>query len=438
MFTLAVNLGLISNPFGWVVLGIGAAIVAISLLITNWDLVSAAAVTAWNWLKNTWGNMSGFAKLIVLGIAPFIAIPMLIYENWDSISELFFTIADSLSFLGGAFDGVAEEWNSFVNGIGMLKNMLLEVWGALPSEFKEILIMAMVSPVLGLGSLIWNAFSKVYTNIKARMTEGGMGFIQAFIMGMLDSVNDLKESVSKVFSVVARFLPHSDAAEGPLSAITKSGKAFVTTFAYGMNSAKNNLRPAIAGAMNEVKDGVSGESLLSQAWDGFKNIGSKAMEKASAGIDKVKEFGKKSGAALIETFSEGIDSAKGFMDGSISKVFGKSKEQFPQSNAKRGAFSNLSGSGKALMETFAEGVQSAEGMLNPVFAKLASPKSIDPIVNSGNVVNNESNPRQTTIQANKLVEIVINGSNMNLSPDRLGRMLLDAINEEMSRYEAFA
>lgn len=57
------NLAMLANPVTWIVLGIIALIAAIVALAMNWDKVTAAMQTAWEWIKNVasaiWDNLVG-------------------------------------------------------------------------------------------------------------------------------------------------------------------------------------------------------------------------------------------------------------------------------------------------------------------------------------------------------------------------------------------
>ncbi|WP_028844732.1 phage tail tape measure protein [Thermodesulfovibrio thiophilus] len=48
-----------TTPVGWVIMGIIALVAAGYLLWRNWDKVSKALVSAWNWLKENWGKILG-------------------------------------------------------------------------------------------------------------------------------------------------------------------------------------------------------------------------------------------------------------------------------------------------------------------------------------------------------------------------------------------
>ncbi|ODA44234.1 Phage tail length tape-measure protein [Thermodesulfovibrio sp. N1] len=48
---------MLTNPIGWILLGITALVAAGYLLYRNWDKVSKALSSAWNWLRENWKKL---------------------------------------------------------------------------------------------------------------------------------------------------------------------------------------------------------------------------------------------------------------------------------------------------------------------------------------------------------------------------------------------
>lgn len=69
----------------------------------------------------------------------------------------------------------------------------------------------------------------------SRLTKSGAAFVDSWATGVLGN-NSAVDAVHHVFTQVARLMPHSDAETGPLAGITKSGAAFGLTFADGITS----------------------------------------------------------------------------------------------------------------------------------------------------------------------------------------------------------
>lgn len=69
----------------------------------------------------------------------------------------------------------------------------------------------------------------------SRLTKSGAAFVDSWATGVLGN-NSAVDAVHHVFTQVARLMPRSDAETGPLAGITKSGAAFGLTFADGITS----------------------------------------------------------------------------------------------------------------------------------------------------------------------------------------------------------
>ncbi len=169
------------------------------------------------------------------------------------------------------------------------------------------------------------------------MKESGSSLFGAFGLGILDSISDLKTTVNTVMSVIARFLPHSNADEGPLSNLTGSGAAFVDTFALGMTQRKASL----GSVLTEVTSGFE------TGWGTMKN----------------------SGIKLVETFATGIKSNVGKAYDTVIEMAEKIRRPFPNSDAKEGPLSTLTKSGRATVTAFASGIETETPRLKPVMQR---------------------------------------------------------------------
>ncbi|UPY79879.1 phage tail tape measure protein (plasmid) [Leptospira weilii] len=440
-FTVAMNLGLVSNPIGWIVIGVVAAIAGIALLITYWDEIKTAAVSAWTWITETWAGLGGFVKLLITWFLPFIGIPLLIHEHWSTIKDFLFGIWDGI-VSGGAkiksmwndspswFKGLAyglalltlpvtwmimvpaliiAHWDTLKNFVTGFTSQILDAFNSLPYGVKEALILAFVNPLLGIGSLIWSALSNIIGNIRNRMKESGSSLFSAFGLGIMDSINDLKTTVNSVMSVIARFLPHSNADEGPLSNLTGSGAAFVDTFALGMKQRKATL----GSVLTEVTSGFE------TGWGSIKNTG----------------------VALVETFSTGVRSNVDKAYNAIIDMANKIRKPLPNSDAKEGPLSTLTRSGRATVSTFAAGIEMETPRLKPVMQRfneaLAPEKGIirrlkeESDEEEGGIF---SGKKGSTISIGSLIgQLVVGGGKENKR--QIGEILADALFEELDRYD---
>ena len=212
-FTVA----LLANPVTWVVLGIVALGAALIALWKNWDVVS-------EWLQNTWKRTT---EVVNTGIE------WLVTGFWRMIE-----------FLGGLparfFEAAQSIWNAFTDGIQTLITVPRDLMATGLERMRE-LPGEMASIFKDAGAGLWNAF-----------TDG--------IRSVIDKpVEMVKEGLGRVRNL----LPFSDAKEGPLSALTASGGAFIETFMAGMHQAMPGMKPAFATGLGEMVDLPSPES----KWD---------------------------------------------------------------------------------------------------------------------------------------------------------------------------
>jgi TP901 family phage tail tape measure protein len=159
---------------------------------TKAALVISKAMTAAQWLFNA-ALTANPIGLVIAAIAALVAAGIWLYKNWDTV----------VAFLTSA-------WESF-------KAAFLS-W----------------SPV----QWVMDAFSKVmdfFSNLS--LADSGYKLMQTLADGLLSAATLPIKAVEAVLGKVRNFLPFSDAKTGPLSELTKSGAAIMTTLGDGMKSA---------------------------------------------------------------------------------------------------------------------------------------------------------------------------------------------------------
>ncbi len=177
----ALKVAAMSNPIGLAVVGI---VTALALIITYWDDIKTTAVETWNWIVNTWSNLSGFGKLLVVWLMPIVGIPLMMNVNWNKIKDIFLLVGTGITKgfsniypyiqpIINAPSWIVSAWNSLTKFFGKIVNSIFRIFANLPSGIQEILVLAMVNPIFGLYSLIWQALSNVIGNIRNRMKDSG-------------------------------------------------------------------------------------------------------------------------------------------------------------------------------------------------------------------------------------------------------------------------
>lgn len=190
---------LLANPVTWVVMGIGTLVIALVALYRNWDIVTAFLGRAWDALKAKFapvveffsrafafleGLFKRYGTVALSVLMPIIGIPLLIVRNWEGIKAFFFGL-----------------WNNVLESI--------------------------------------KALFKVFR-------EAGAGLWEAFVSGLKSVLLKPVEVVKSGLEKLRKLLPFSDAKEGPLSTLTKSGAAMIHTLGAGMRGALPDLRKTLA------------------------------------------------------------------------------------------------------------------------------------------------------------------------------------------------
>lgn len=211
--TWSFTAALLANPITWIVLGIMALIGVIILLWRNWDRVTAAFSAGWAWVQQAFQTAISFIMNIVNGligfftqfgvqilavVAPFIGIPLLIIQNWGSISTFFSNL-----------------WNGMIQSV---QNALGWIGNFIRSKFEEF-------------------------------KNSGAALLDAFTEGIKSAVMKPYEAAKEGLAKLRKLLPFSDAKEGPLSQLTRSGRAVPETFAEGILQRKFLPKQAMAAAL---------------------------------------------------------------------------------------------------------------------------------------------------------------------------------------------
>ncbi|AOP32567.1 hypothetical protein A0128_00950 [Leptospira tipperaryensis] len=412
--TLA-SAGLITNPFGWIVLGAMAAITVIALIVSQWDNIKAAASNAlnvvlvkfdsfvnflkigWNKIKSTWSEMPDWARgliavigLIITGpIKPMIVAGILIYKYWSDIK------AAALS----VYSYVAGLWNNF-------SNVVSAIWSNILAGFDSAW-----NTIVNFGDKIVQKFQSIWNAIPLSAKKAGMDLLKALGSGILAGINFVVTPIKNVLARIGRFLPHSNALEGPLSNLTGSGKSFVETFALGIKNGKNTIPVTI-----------------NQVMTGFEN---------SLGM------AKDSGLSFAKTVSSGVLSGITTLKNAGENLYRKGLDVISNhSDAKEGPLVNTSGYGRAFVNTVAHGIESETPKMNPVLQRFNQALTPD----SKGIVKRTLENRETSeivsgnsksgsnISIGSIVGQLIVGDRK-ANKKKIGEILIEALFEELDRYE---
>jgi hypothetical protein len=195
---------MMANP----VFAIATAIaLAAGLIIAHWDKIGP-------WFQAMWGKVSEAFS-----------------EAWSGFTE--WLGWDPLEVLRPVWGGITTY---FSNVFGAVKRLLNGDWTALQDLFKW-------SPL----GLLQQSFGKAIewlSNINWR--EHGRRLVDTLVEGIKSIANKPVQMVRDMLGKVRNLLPFSDAKEGPLSALTKSGRALPETLAQGVRQGGRSLENEVA------------------------------------------------------------------------------------------------------------------------------------------------------------------------------------------------
>jgi TP901 family phage tail tape measure protein len=292
----ALNTAFLACPLVWIIMAIGALGAAIYGLVKYWDKVTDAIKAAWNWIKKFFG--------------------------WKDEVDVDGVVADKIKKLNDQTEKLKEQQNKWqaagMTGTAEYKKNVEQIKqnedalkklneemdkrkavGARIQELKDYSkTLEDLQKTTKKGSADYNLIEaqKGYVeSVRKQLTEGlnkndykmteaimgkssldqvknaGKKLSETFASGIKDS-KDVENAVKKmVEDQIGRYLPHSDAKAGPLSRLTASGRAFVSTFGGG----------------------VDHESKQNQATQRFVNLQAKTIKESSPVIQKITNASRK-------------------------------------------------------------------------------------------------------------------------------------------------
>jgi len=103
---------------------------------------------------------------------------------------------------------------------------------------------------------LWTTLNQLWSDIMAwfgniDLTESGMKMIQTLINGIKAKAGALVDTMKETLGKVREYLPFSDAKTGPLSQLTASGAAIMSTLGQGVTMGAGALTGAVDGALQQ-------------------------------------------------------------------------------------------------------------------------------------------------------------------------------------------
>jgi len=153
---------------------------------------------------------------VVLAIIGLIAVIVLLIRHWDTVKV---AVINAWETIKGAVSA----------GVAFVGNLANNFW---------LVIKGGIDKALAWLNGLWGTFQ-----------QSGRALWEAFTEGLKSVISKPVEVVKSGLAKIREMLPFSDAKTGPLSTLTRSGEAMVTTFQSGVEKKMGGLRKAVAAGL---------------------------------------------------------------------------------------------------------------------------------------------------------------------------------------------
>ena len=224
-------------------------------VITNaWTTVSSYTAEVWPLIKTVIGGA-------------WAAVTQLLFPQIAILKGLFTFAWESIKVVTGAAWAylkltITTVWTSIYNSIAL-------VWNLVSGVFKAGLQL-LTGDWSGAWQTIQTTFANVWGNIKGIFgawmdwlvglkdifLNAGSGLVDAFWSGIQAAWSTLKEGFTNLLEGLRSLLPFSDAEEGPLSSLTKSGRSLLPTFARGIEQGSDEPVEAVNTSLAKIQLGA--------------------------------------------------------------------------------------------------------------------------------------------------------------------------------------
>ena len=290
-------MAMINISTGGILLAIGAVATAITGLVVAFSDGTDEMGVASGWLASCWSfvkeSFYTMAKPVAYGVGYLAGIltsawqevadytigiwPLIkknVLNTWSAITTVLTPqIAVATGLITFAWKAIAvtvkTSWEiiklATVTTIGIITNTIAIGWHLISGIFKAGL-QFLVGDWSGAWETMKSTFGKIWANIKSIFNnyigwvtgrskifqQAGQGYINALFDGIMAGWKRLKSGVVKVMESIRDLLPGSDAKEGPLSDLTRAGKALMPTFAKGILKTEEEPAAVIARSLGNI------------------------------------------------------------------------------------------------------------------------------------------------------------------------------------------
>ena len=292
------NSALLASPITWIIIGIGAIIAAIVLLIANWDSVWPVLVGAWDAIVAAWNVAWEWIKGFFSGL-------------WESVTTFVAGIPEAImNFLSGAWDTISGfftwMWEGFVtfitgipdmimNGLGTIWDLLGQTWVASWEAIKAILYGALVGLLfilIGIPQIAWKFLTELWNDLPAIWAAVWNG-ITSFFSNVW---NGLVNTVKSIGSAAVNFAVSMwNAIPGVWNSIWNGITSFFSNAWHGLLSTASSIGSSIVSFVSNLWNSIPG--LWNSAWNGIKSLVISVMTGMWNGVKEI-------GSSMLDWFRQ--------------------------------------------------------------------------------------------------------------------------------------
>ena len=216
-----------------------------------------AAIAAATGLKSAAKGLFNFARQAT--ITAVTALPKLIAATWAwTVALLTNPITWIVLAIVAAVALLIYYWDD-LKAVGIAAwNYLSEAAGSAWDSVTET-VSGMIDSVVQFGETLWNTFAEAFPGVvsfidsmRSTFERSGAALWEAFCNGIRSVLAKPAELVQEGLQMVRNLLPFSDAKEGPLSQLTRSGRAVMTTMAEGVPGGYGKLQDAVTSGFEGI------------------------------------------------------------------------------------------------------------------------------------------------------------------------------------------
>jgi TP901 family phage tail tape measure protein len=458
---------------GWILVGVIALLSSFYLAWkNNWLGVRDTLSSVWQWIVGVWDQIVQSCSEFVSGIMDWISqldIMGSLQSAWAGIVEWVSSVWQSIkttiyNFLLGilmdtgqtqqeAVQTLKDAWNNivaFFTGIGnILKFLFYDMWVNIGNTIMSTLawiwdlivsvwtaistwLSSFISSTVATLSSLWSQFASMFMGLMSPL----MPYIQTvwnFIVNIFTWAWTLiKSIVSAGISFVSSII------SGGFNAVMAIIKGIWNTIVTIIQGAWSIIKSVVSAGIEIVKNvialGINIVNIARTIWSTIRSVVNSGLQTVIGIFRSFAGTARQAGSALMEAFASGIKSAVGKVTSAVSSVVKSARAYFGFSDAKKGAFSNITYSGFATMSAFAKGATQARSMLaQKIGGTLSSALSGGVTGGLGiNLVGGQGLASAPAPEQQPTVNVTVNISGAD-DPKRIADVVIETIQRELRR-----